>query len=197
MFALSCAAPGDCAATGTIDEGDGMSSGFLVDEVRGRWGTARQIPGLAALNEGDYGGASAVSCWATGSCDVVGMYSDGNGPGFGRAFLVEERAGRWRSARTIPGIDALTGPLGSHVMPTTISCDATGDCAAGGIIGGGNFLVDDVRGVWHDAADVRNGGGTSTEVSCVRGDHCVVATDAYRPTETGEVASGPRPSPRG
>jgi hypothetical protein len=189
-FALSCAAPGDCAATGATDEGHGHGTGFIVDERGGVWGAARPIPGFASLNVGDDGGATAISCWAVGSCDAVGMYSDGSGSGAGLGFLVEERAGTWRSARAIPGLVGVV--RGGYAEPTTISCDATGDCAAGGVDGGSaNFLVDKVSGAWHDATAIRNGGGQTTEISCVAGDHCVVATDAYKPKETGEVASGP------
>lgn len=189
-IALSCAAPGDCAATGATDEGHGHGTGFIVDERGGVWGAARPIPGFASLNVGDDGGATAISCWAVGSCDAVGMYSDGSGSGAGLGFLVEERAGTWRSARAIPGLVGVV--RGGYAEPTTISCDATGDCAAGGVDGGSaNFLVDKVSGAWHDATAIRNGGGQTTEISCVAGDHCVVATDAYKPKETGEVASGP------
>ena len=188
-FALSCAAPGDCEATGVTDEGHGHGTGFVVDERGGVWGAAKAIPGFASLNSGDDGGATAISCWAVGSCDAVGMYSDTSGLGAEFGFLVEERAGTWHGASAIPGLVGVV--RGGYADPTTISCDATGDCAAGGVNGTANFLVDKVLGVWHDATSVRNGGGKSTEISCVAGDHCVVATDAYRPAETGEVASGP------
>jgi hypothetical protein len=189
LIALSCAAPGDCSAVGA-DGTDGSYGGYVVDESGGTWGTAQPIPGLTSLNTGNFAVLGAISCWAVGSCDAVGMYSVAQSVGPERGFLVEERAGTWHRARTIPGLVAVTGD--GYALPTTISCDATGDCAAGGVDGGGaNFLVDKVRGVWHDAAAIRNGDGQSTEISCVAGDHCAVATDAYKPAETGEVASGP------
>lgn len=188
---LSCAAPGDCAATGT-DGPPGSQGGFVIDESRGTWGAAAPIPGLASLNTGHNAVLGAISCWAVGSCDAVGMYQKqvqtGSPPEPG--FLVEEGAGIWHGARAIPGLVTLTGD--GFALPTTISCDATGDCAAGGIYnGGGNFVVDKVRGVWHDAKGVGGAGGQNTEISCIPGDHCVVATDFHNSAATGEVASGP------
>jgi hypothetical protein len=184
-IALSCAAPGDCAAVGA-DGTNRHIGGFVVDESRGIWGTAAPIPGLASLNTGNNASVNAISCWAVGSCDAVGTYV---GQIQGGGFLAEERAGHWHSARMIPGLAAITGD--GYVLPTTISCDATGDCAAGGIYGGGNnFVLATLRGVWHDAATIRNGGGQTTEISCVAGEHCVVATDAYKGEDL-EVAPGP------
>ena len=39
---VSCPAPGCCAAAGG-------NEGFLTSEVRGRWGRAVEVPGLASL----------------------------------------------------------------------------------------------------------------------------------------------------
>jgi hypothetical protein len=181
ISALSCAAPGDCAAIGAYESYPDHFGAFVVAESRGIWHAAKVIPGVGALN--------AVSCWAVGSCDAVATAGlPGTFVSWG--MVLGERAGRWGHAHKIPGLLALA--RGGYILPTTISCDSTGDCAAGGVEGGGaNFIVDKVGGVWHDAASVRNGDGQSTVVTCLARDHCVVATDAYKPGETGEVASGP------
>jgi len=186
MSALSCAGPGDCAAIGNYETYPDHFGAFVVDESGGIWRVAKMIPGVGALN--------AVSCWAVARCDAVA--TAGLPSGVSSGVVVEERAGRWGHAHQIPGLLALV--RGGSILPTTISCDSTGDCAAGGVDGGSaNFIVDKVGGVWHDAAIVRNGDGQSTIVTCLAGDHCVVATDAYKPVETGEVASGPiLPRPR-
>lgn len=190
ILSVSCAAPGDCAAVGA-DGTDGQYGGFVVNESGGTWGAPEAIPGLASLNTGNYAVMGAISCWAVGSCDAVGMYQVQPSVGLERGFMVEERAGAWHPAHTIPGLVGVTQD--GYALPTTISCDATGDCAAGGVDGGGaNFIVDKVRGVWHDAAAIPKADGQSTEISCVAGDHCVVATDIYyKYGGTGEVASGP------
>jgi hypothetical protein len=182
---LSCAAPGDCSAVAIDGTGE-----YVVNESGGVWGTAEQIPGLLNASDGDQLGG--ISCWAVGSCEAVGV---GQISGSAQDFFVTERAGIWQSAQVIPGLSALTGD--GFASPTTISCDSTGDCAAGGVWGGGaNFVVDEIHGVWHDAANVKNGGGQNTEISCGAGDHCVIATDVRYGT-TGEVASGPILPPSG
>ena len=42
---VSCAAPGECSATGSYEDVDGYQ-GFVVSQVAGTWGTAITIPGL-------------------------------------------------------------------------------------------------------------------------------------------------------
>ena len=49
---VSCASAGSCAAGGFYLEGNGNEQGFVTGERNGRWGTAIQMPGLAALNTG-------------------------------------------------------------------------------------------------------------------------------------------------
>lgn len=184
-LAISCAAPGHCSVIGTKGATPHVGD-FIVDESGGTWSTAQAVPGLAPSFSGS---VHAISCWAVGSCAAVGMLPDLKANSLGRGYVVEEHHGVWRDALAIPGLIALTGN-GFFAEPTTISCDPTGDCAAGGIYGGGhNFVVDKVRGVWHDAAKIKGGGGESTVVSCVAGDHCAVATDVY--PNGGQITPGP------
>src|SRR6266705_912379 len=49
VSAVSCASPGNCAAGGHYWDRHGQQ-GFAVVERNGRWGTAIEVPGLAALN---------------------------------------------------------------------------------------------------------------------------------------------------
>jgi hypothetical protein len=157
-----------------------------VDEVHGNWGKAESIPGLAQSNVGN---GHAISCWAPGSCDAVGSISVA-ATGSPAAYYVEERGGTWRDGHEVPGLGVVAGS--SYTIATTVSCDSKGDCAAGGLYGGGNFVVDKVDGTWHDAASVPDGGSQSTEISCLADDHCVMATDVYKPVETGQLAAGPQ-----
>ncbi len=52
------------------------SQAFVVIQVRGRWGTARVIPGLAALDTGRNAAITSVSCDAAGNCSAGGHYAD-------------------------------------------------------------------------------------------------------------------------
>src|SRR6202034_2375961 len=64
---VSCASAGDCAAGGsyqttpTSSDND-PSQAFVLSEKNGRWGSAQDVPGLAALNTYDWAGVTSVSC---------------------------------------------------------------------------------------------------------------------------------------
>jgi hypothetical protein len=49
---ISCPSAGNCGAGGYYNVGGSL---FVVSEVHGTWGTAKQVPGIAALDTG--GGA--------------------------------------------------------------------------------------------------------------------------------------------
>jgi hypothetical protein len=139
---VSCASPGNCAATGNYTGAQDHNQAFVADEKNGTWGGAIEVPGSGALN------------------------------GFGRAQVLSSRAHRratapravptsprttsaWRScqrgerhlggARNVPGIVPLAkGGLsdGRYLGVVRVA----GNCAAGGFIlnaGGGHaFLAD-------------------------------------------------------
>jgi len=86
---VSCASPGNCAAGGFYsDSTGGEAKGFVAVERHGSWGTAIKVPGLAALNKGEYAEVSSVSCGAAGSCAAGGYYTDRRGHGQG--FVVSQ-----------------------------------------------------------------------------------------------------------
>jgi len=76
ILGLSCAAPGNCAADGTYAGGPGHLPAFVVSQVGGTWGPARQVPGLAALG-GTGAVAYGISCPAAGRCTAVGAVEIG------------------------------------------------------------------------------------------------------------------------
>jgi hypothetical protein len=49
VTAMSCAAPGDCAAGGYYAKPDGNEHAWLATETQGTWGQAMAVPGLTAL----------------------------------------------------------------------------------------------------------------------------------------------------
>ena len=84
VASVSCASAGNCAAGGDYSDGDAQQ-GFVAVERDGRWHTAIEVPGLAALNIGR-DAYMWVRCRAPrrASCAAVGGdYVDGDGQGQG------------------------------------------------------------------------------------------------------------------
>jgi hypothetical protein len=51
----------------------------VASENSGAWGTAIQVPGLAALNKGGDADARSVSCAPAGPCTAGGYYAGRSG----------------------------------------------------------------------------------------------------------------------
>jgi hypothetical protein len=150
-----------------------------VDETKGVWGHAEEIPGLAALSPSGSDYEISLSCAAVRSCGAIGTYRAQTG--VTQSFLVDETSGKWGRAFNIPGIVALDG---RHIEQlTSISCGAPGDCSAGGAYGNGSheqaFLVNEMSGQWGDPllipglADLNQGHFTTiNKISCSSGRNC-------------------------
>jgi hypothetical protein len=54
----------------------------------GTWGTAIEVPGIAALNKGGDADIASVSCATAGNCSAGGYYEDASGKT--QAFVVSE-----------------------------------------------------------------------------------------------------------
>jgi hypothetical protein len=72
---VSCASAGNCAAAGDY-YGRSRGQGFTAAERNSHWGTATEIPGLAALNKGGVADITSVSCAPAGTCAAGGSYRD-------------------------------------------------------------------------------------------------------------------------
>jgi hypothetical protein len=127
---VSCASVGNCAAGGS-DSGPQPTfndmSAFVVDAKNGHWGKVREVPGLAALNEGTPD-LDSVSCASVGNCAAGGGYTDRSN-NF-QAFVVNEKNGTWGKAIKVPGLRALN--TGGFADVYQVSCASPGNCAAGG-----------------------------------------------------------------
>ncbi len=124
---VSCASPGHCSAGGSYDTSPFTFQAFVVNEVRGIWRTAIEVPGTSALNvAGGYATVSSASCARPGNCSAGGFYQDP--PGHNQAFVVTEVNGAWGKAIEVPGIAA----LGTQAEIVSLSCAKPGKCAAGG-----------------------------------------------------------------
>jgi hypothetical protein len=76
VTSVSCGAAGNCAAVGFYDTPARRTPGFVISENNGTWGTAKEPPGLAALNKGGLAPINAVSCATAGNCSAGGSYAD-------------------------------------------------------------------------------------------------------------------------
>ena len=105
VTSVSCPSAGGCAAGGDYSGRSRDFQGFVAVERDGRWGTAIEVPGLAALNKGGEAFADSVSCPSAGNCAVGGTYLDGNGQF--RWYVASQRNGAWGKAIQVPGVRAL------------------------------------------------------------------------------------------
>ncbi len=126
LTSLSCASAGNCSAGGYYSDSSGFEQAFVVSQVKGTWGTAEEVPGTAALNQGS-GSVTTVSCPSAGNCSAGGNYNDGTAF---QAFVVSETNGIWGTAEEVPGTAALN--QGGNASLTSLSCASTGNCGAGG-----------------------------------------------------------------
>jgi len=148
---VSCASAGNCAAGGTYDtNGHGMQP-FIVGQVKGTWGKAIQVPGLAVNTDAD-ATVTSVSCPSAGNCSAGGYY-DGDYDRGGQAFVVSQVKGTWRKAIKVSGTIAYAATV------TSVSCSSAGNCAAAGYYGNGEgtdraFVASQVKGTWGKAIQV-------------------------------------------
>src|SRR6266516_3633683 len=159
---MSCASAGNCAAVGYYADRHHHRQGFVAVERHGRWGTAIEVPGLAALNTGGTAGSSAavssVSCASAGNCAAGGYYT--NRHHHTQGFVAVERHGRWGKAIKVLGLGSLnTGDASWDASVTEVSCASAGNCAAGGFYTdqAGNtqgFVASERHGRWGKVIEV-------------------------------------------
>jgi hypothetical protein len=88
---------GNCGAGGSYGNRSGHLQAFVVSEVHGTWGRARQVAG--ALNTGGNAQIYTVSCGSAGNCTAGGYYHEASG--HYQAFAVTENNGTWGSAMEV------------------------------------------------------------------------------------------------
>jgi hypothetical protein len=169
------------------------------------WGTAQNIPGLLALNQGGGAGVTGLSCGAPGDCGVGGWYSDANGDN--QAFVAIQAGGRWGAAEEVPGTAALNA--GGAASVTALACPAAGECTAVGSYttrsrAVRSFTVTEADGVWGTARPLPAAPGRHRHpvldaVACAAPGQCSAGgTDgeqAFAVTATGGRWGAPRPVP--
>ena len=79
VSSVSCASAGNCSAGGHYPDSSGHRQAFVVSQTNGTWGTAEEVPGTAALNQGRNAGIASVSCGSAGNCSAGGHDKDSSG----------------------------------------------------------------------------------------------------------------------
>jgi hypothetical protein len=190
-LARACAAA--AAVCGLVLAGAGTAAGARAAVSAGRWRTAIEVPGLAALNAGNGRAAVvSVSCALAGYCGAGGYYTDRGRHTQG--LVVSERNGRWGNAVVVPGLVALNAAGNAQVV--SVSCTGRGRCAAGGFYTDSSghtqgFVVSERNGRWGDAVEVPGlaalDGGASAQVSSVS---CASAGNCAAGGQYGQVSGG-------
>jgi hypothetical protein len=124
---VSCATAGNCSAGGYYTGATGQQV-FVVGETGGKWRTAIEVPGIAALNKDGNAFVVSVSCATAGNCSAGGSYVDGSNKE--QAFVVGQAGGKWGTAIEVPGTAVLN--KGGFAYIGSVSCAAAGNCSAGG-----------------------------------------------------------------
>jgi hypothetical protein len=78
LASVSCRTAANCSAGGFYTDGSGNAQAFVVGEVGGTWGTAKEVPGTGALNKGGLASLQSVSCGSAEHCSAGGQYIDGS-----------------------------------------------------------------------------------------------------------------------
>jgi hypothetical protein len=76
---VSCTSAGNCSAGGSYKDSSGHQQAFVVSQINGTWGKAKEVPGTSALNQGRNAGVSSVSCASAGNCSAGGSYAVDSG----------------------------------------------------------------------------------------------------------------------
>jgi hypothetical protein len=191
VTAISCLPNGGCTAVGRDakdpSQSPGLpgSAGMAVTETDGTWAKPVVIPESAAVRWW-YFSLDSVSCTAKGDCSAGGSIYNGGSGGYQEtvAILATETNGVWGAATLIPGVP--TSSL-NHSGIEQLSCQAPGDCTAGGWYStttlpswtdaGGSFVSTETGGTWQPAVvvPVSDGGYAVTSLSCSSIGNCVVA----------------------
>jgi hypothetical protein len=169
VMSVSCSSPGYCVAGGYYTSGHSgggvaFTSAFVVSQVNGTWGMARQAPGIAALNTGGLASITSVSCSSPGNCSAGGFYYIST-TAFSRyvGFVISQVNGTWGRAKKIPHTPGIS----------SVSCASPGNCGAAATL-----VVSQVDGVWGAAKNVAVPSGSNfghariTTISCAAPGGC-------------------------
>jgi hypothetical protein len=193
VYGLSCPSAGNCAMSGIYNDTSNTERAFVVSEVNGAWGNAREVLGTAPLT--GWAEPGALSCASAGNCIAAGQWGTGSAD---EAFVVSEVNGTWGNAIEVPGTAALN--VGGAAAVDSVSCASVGNCTVGGFYRDSSrpsliqaFMASEVNGTWDDAfevpgtASLNTGGNAEVDsVSCISSGYCAAAGE-YTTSSSGEA----------
>jgi hypothetical protein len=100
----------------------------VASEVNGTWHDAKEVPGLATLNQYGHAPVVSMSCASAANCGAGGSYMDS--VGHTQSFVVSAVNGTWHTAIEMPGTATLN--KGPTAQVNSVSCGAAGDCSSHG-----------------------------------------------------------------
>ena len=162
-----------CMASGSY----GTSSlRFFVDEkVAGVWGTASDVPGLAAFVGHDGVAGGQIACFTVHLCLTVATDDHG-------MVVVEDDLGTWSRPLRLRSAIALAPQGGAPALP---ACSSPGNCVVGGAYARGGrphaWMASQRGGSWGVATEVPgvarlegpHGGSFLTKLACPTNGNCV------------------------
>ncbi len=154
LDSLSCSSPGNCSAGGFFTTASHHQEAMIMQEKKGVWGRATEVPGSAKLNTGNRAAVESVSCARGAGCAAVGYVQDTIGQ---QAFVVSQHNGRWGTAVKVPGLSKLNRR--DFADATSVSCASAGNCSTGGFYFDASnhqqaFVATELSGVWHNALEI-------------------------------------------
>ena len=196
VTALACSSGLICTVGGNYSTGFGNGSEFsrvfVSEESDGRWGSAIQAPGTAALNIGENAYINSISCTRDDYCNIAGTYDSNHSAGNynEEVFVSTGYDGRWSTAIALPGIVKLNtahlASLGADFCVSKGNCIAAGSYSAplpSGVTGSNQqvFTSNEVNGKWHSATAIPSLISLNTDddaqvsaVSCSSKGNCTV-----------------------
>src|SRR5262249_13301657 len=122
-YAVACASPTSCAATGYYVDSSGSQQGLLLTESSSGWVAAEApLPANAAANPNVTLGS--IACPSTATCVAAGTYTDSSGSTEG--LLLTWSGTSWTAAQApLPFNTAVDPSVGS----VTVSCPTSTGCA--------------------------------------------------------------------
>ncbi len=180
-YSLSRSALAAVALVGAVSTLFAVLLNFTTAGASGTWNNAIAVPGLAALNTGNYALVDTVSCSSGGNCAVVGSYDNGSGA---QGFVVSQTNGVWGTALPVPGLAALN--TGNNARAIAVSCPSDGNCAIGGFYRNGSgfqgFVATQSNGTWGTAIPVPGLAALNTgtnayvkSMSCTSSGNCAIS----------------------
>jgi hypothetical protein len=147
---VSCGTPRNCTATGNFATLGGTPHAFLVAEVSGSWHTAGPLIFLLPPSTG-----RAVSCPASGNCELTGTDADVNGQI--QAYAQQTNSGGQEALQFLTSSTVLN--VGGTALTNSVSCAFDGNCVVVGHYTDATgrwqpFFAEERDGTWGSASTV-------------------------------------------